>query len=234
MLVVCGSECLHPLFTGVAALARGVAKRLVVSGGVGHATSRLYAAVQKDARLVGVKAEPPLTEGAVMRQVALALGADSASVFAEELSTNCGSNAVETRRLLERLLGVAPRRIIVLQDPTMMRRTHETFLAAWADVPGAEIRSWASFIPATQVDNSGRLVIASPPCGDSHHPCLAEMLPPQWDVPRFVGLCLGEIPRLRDDAHGYGPLGKGFIGHVDIPVDVEAAYTRLAARHAPR
>lgn len=27
----------------------------------------------------------------------------------------------------------------------------------------------------------------------------------------------GEIPRLRDDVNGYGPKGKKFIAHVNIP-----------------
>jgi hypothetical protein len=41
---------------------------------------------------------------------------------------------------------------------------------------------------------------------------------------------MGEIPRLRDVApSGYGPKGKGFIVHVDIPEAVENAYERLAA-----
>lgn len=43
-------------------------------------------------------------------------------------------------------------------------------------------------------------------------------------------LALGEIPRLRDDENGYGPRGRGFIAHVDIPEAVEAAWRRLADR----
>lgn len=212
-----------------------MAERLVVAGGIGHATTRLYAAVKADARFASIKAEPPMSEGAVLRAVALALGADPARVFAEERSANCGANAVESRRLLEGLLGgAAPRRVIVLQDPTMQRRTHETFVAAWAGVPGAEIRSWASFLPAAaaagSLEGGAGLAIAPPPPPLGGGPAL----PPQWDVPRFVGLCMGEVPRLRDDEQGYGPRGKGFIGHVDVPARVEEAFARLTARHAPR
>jgi hypothetical protein len=46
---------------------------------------------------------------------------------------------------------------------------------------------------------------------------------------RFVSLILGEIPRLRDDERGYGPKGRGFIAHVDVPDGVLAAFSRLAA-----
>ena len=48
-----------------------------------------------------------------------------------------------------------------------------------------------------------------------------------WPMGRYVELLLGEIPRLTDDAGGYGPRGKGFIAHVDIPAPVQAAYARL-------
>ena len=48
-----------------------------------------------------------------------------------------------------------------------------------------------------------------------------------WPMERYVELLLGEIPRLTDDAGGYGPRGKGFIAHVDVPAPVQAAYARL-------
>ena len=38
---------------------------------------------------------------------------------------------------------------------------------------------------------------------------------------------MGEVPRLRDDRYGYGPVGKGFIAHVDIPENVEKAFSEL-------
>jgi hypothetical protein len=38
---------------------------------------------------------------------------------------------------------------------------------------------------------------------------------------------MGEIPRLRDDKDGYGPQGRGFIAHVDVPGHIEAAWSRL-------
>lgn len=38
-----------------------------------------------------------------------------------------------------------------------------------------------------------------------------------WSVERYLSLITGELPRLRDDATGYGPCGHDFIVHVDIP-----------------
>jgi uncharacterized SAM-binding protein YcdF (DUF218 family) len=52
-----------------------------------------------------------------------------------------------------------------------------------------------------------------------------------WPHDRWVSLVMGEVPRLRDDAHGYGPHGAGFQAHVDVPPEVEAAYDALLATH---
>ena len=52
-----------------------------------------------------------------------------------------------------------------------------------------------------------------------------------WPHERWVALVMGEVPRLRDDADGYGPRGRGFQAHVDVPTEVEAAYAALLAAH---
>ena len=46
---------------------------------------------------------------------------------------------------------------------------------------------------------------------------------------RHISLLMGEIPRLSDTPDGYGPRGKGYIAHVDIPPDVENAWRELEA-----
>lgn len=50
-----------------------------------------------------------------------------------------------------------------------------------------------------------------------------------WDVRRYATLLMGEVPRLVDDERGYGPRGRGFIAHVDVPDEVRAAHARVAA-----
>ncbi|MET0523731.1 MAG: YdcF family protein [Nocardioides sp.] len=52
-----------------------------------------------------------------------------------------------------------------------------------------------------------------------------------WPRERWISLVMGEVPRLRDDEHGYGPRGRGFIAHVDVPDEVEAAHAALLAAH---
>lgn len=51
-----------------------------------------------------------------------------------------------------------------------------------------------------------------------------------WTMERYLTLLMGEIPRLRDDAEGYGPRGRGFIAHVDVPEEVERAFEFLRAQ----
>ncbi len=53
-----------------------------------------------------------------------------------------------------------------------------------------------------------------------------------WDMDRYIAPLMGEIPRLSDDAGGYGPQGKGFIAHVDIPGRVENAFLQLQSAYA--
>lgn len=45
---------------------------------------------------------------------------------------------------------------------------------------------------------------------------------------------MGEIPRLTDDADGYGPRGKNFIAHVDIPTEVRAVHAALQPVYGTR
>lgn len=48
-----------------------------------------------------------------------------------------------------------------------------------------------------------------------------------WKVERYVNLLMGEIPRLTDNENGYGPNGKNFIAHVEIPENVKNAFEEL-------
>jgi uncharacterized SAM-binding protein YcdF (DUF218 family) len=140
-----------------------------------------------------------------------------AAILIEDESTNCGENAslsVELLRLTPWKLGS----ILLIQDPTMQRRTHECFRRSLRDAPGVRVSSYAPFVP-TVSDTAG---------GDDQNVHDAEGRA-VWSMRRFTDLILGEMRRLDDDEHGYGPRGAGFIDHVDIPGDVMGAYRRLAA-----
>ena len=48
-----------------------------------------------------------------------------------------------------------------------------------------------------------------------------------WPVTRYLGLLLGELPRLQDTPEGYGPRGKDFISHVTFPPEILDAWRQL-------
>ena len=97
--------------------------------------------------------------------------------------------------------GVRPRTVALVQDPTMQRRMDARFRHTWS-LAGA--------------------VAVNRPGPDSRE---------AWPWQRWVSLVIGEVPRLRDDADGYGPRGRGFIAHVDVPEEVEAAHRAVVAVH---
>lgn len=52
-----------------------------------------------------------------------------------------------------------------------------------------------------------------------------------WDIDRYISLLMGEIPRLTDDEDGYGPVGKDYIAHEDIPECVVEAFSYLKEKY---
>jgi hypothetical protein len=77
--------------------------------------------------------------------------------------------------------------------------------------------SHAPFVPQIQAAQDGELRLAG------------EAAIGTWTLERFVALVLGELKRLNDDENGYGPRGRNFLPHVDIPKSVSESYERLAA-----
>jgi hypothetical protein len=212
VLVLCGSAVLRSLTVAADALRDGAAARILVTGGIGHSTAYLAEAVARHPVYRDVDTAGR-TEAAVIAEVLTRhLDVPTVLVRTEEESTNCGQNAEFSLRALAAENEPA-RSLVIVQDPTMQRRTHAGF-DRWRDADGPEIRSHAPFVPVVGADGAGET---------------AET--PVWTLDRFRGLALGEISRLTDDQHGYGPRGAGFIVHVDLPDDVVAAHRRLRAAH---
>jgi hypothetical protein len=110
-------------------------------------------------------------------------------------------NNVTLAERVARRHGLRPRTVALVQDPTMQRRMDARFRHTWS---------------------LGGAVAVNRPGPDSRD---------AWPVERWRALVLGEVPRLRDDAEGYGPRGRNHIAHVDVPDEVEAAFGALAAAH---
>lgn len=185
---------------------------VLITGGIGHSTALLAEAVAQ--RYVGIEVyERP--EAVILRDIAVRFfGLDKHQALVESAATNCGENASFSRRVLDEL-GLRPSVVLLVQDPLMQRRTDASFRRAWSDSTWqTEFLNWPTFVPRLEWTD-GKVEYAVD-------------LPRQlWSGPRFMSLLLGEIPRLRDDRDGYGPRGKGFICHVDIPTEVERGFLDL-------
>ncbi|KIX01617.1 uncharacterized protein Z518_09343 [Rhinocladiella mackenziei CBS 650.93] len=236
VLVLCGNAII-PIAENVFSVLEArpdLAKTLVICGGIGHSTRLLYEAVRQS-RKYGYLARDieGLPEAIVLRFILKEfypilvehIRSGTMRLIVEDKSTNCGANAIETRRVLEQNSIPMPESLIIVQDPTMCLRTLASFRHTYAEVcPPPNFFACPTFVPMISLDSSSPQ--RSEP--EVHFVVAASIHPTDiWDHRRFFDLLMGEIPRLRDDEHGYGPKGKNFIAHVDIPDEVEAAWTRL-------
>ncbi|KAH6695544.1 hypothetical protein F5X68DRAFT_127792 [Plectosphaerella plurivora] len=210
---------------------------LVICGGIGHSTSFMYDAVKRHHKYhvladeIQGKPEARVFEMIARRWYCLSSESqEHPSLIIEDRSTNCGANAQETKKVLHGRGILSPRSIVVVQDPTMSRRTTASFEQAYAgNEAKPNISAWPTFVPVVEarppgpgLDVADGLEFSSQgPTGKRDHGL--------WDIQRFLDLLIGEIPRMRDDERGYGPRGMGFIPHVDIPDDVEEAWAVLSS-----
>ncbi|KAJ5679242.1 hypothetical protein N7462_007486 [Penicillium macrosclerotiorum] len=226
-IVICASVVLYQAEILFATITRrpSLAKCLVLCGGVGHSTELLYEAVRCHPRYYqiwpGIRGLP---EARVLERIMNrffdpdAVAAQGCRILIEDQSTNCGLNACFTRKLLDKAGLQDMRTCIILQDPTMMLRTRASFEKIYEDGPSkVSFISCPLIVPQVKENSTGLEIYA-----------LNVDRPSDWTLSRFCDLLLGEIPRLRDDINGYGPKGRGFISHVDVPVTIEEAWSRLA------
>ncbi len=183
----------------------GLARRYVIVGGAGHTTAALREQIGRACPGMETDglAEADLFAGYLGRRYGLAPDA------LERESTNCGNNITYLMRLLKEL-HFPHRQIILIQDATMQARM-DAGLRKYA--PDCIPVNYAAYKAHVTV-RDGRLAFDA-------------CMPGMWPLERYISLLLGEIPRLTDDAQGYGPLGKGYIAHVDIPPAITEAHARL-------
>lgn len=212
MIIILGNSIPYIAELGARAYKSGLAKEIMIAGGIGHATKYLCENILKSNKYRNIDVENK-SEAEILKQIVVereSIPIDD--IILEDKSTNCGSNAHEALKLL-RKNGKIPKTVILLQDPIMQLRSHASFLKAWSEEDTTFI-SFSPFIPELKTlevgfqFNNGEI----------------EGL---WSKERFIDLVMGEIPRLKDDEKGYGPKGKGFIEHVDIPEEVLTAYKVL-------
>ena len=188
------------------AVTDGVAERYLIVGGQGHSTGALREAMRHHLGWddISGRTEASLFDRYLRERHGIATD------LLEHDSTNCGSNVRNALALLD-ARNVPRRRIVLIQDGTMQRRMDAGFRLF---APDARIVNYAAHrTPIELID--GELGFRTPPLG-------------MWAPGRYVSMLMGEIPRLTDDHNGYGPAGRGFIAHVDVPVEVGRAYRAIA------
>lgn len=183
------------------AIQNRVAKKYIIVGGAGHTTETLRKEMQ---RLFPEVKTAGLPEARIFAHY-LKLKYNLEPDYLECNSTNCGNNITYLLDLL-REHHIIFNSVILSQDATMQLR-----MAAGLRKykPEVTIVNYAAYC-AEVVVRDDKLAYAQVPLG-------------MWELERYMALLAGEIPRLSDDAGGYGPKGKNYIAHVDIPLEINEA-----------
>lgn len=212
LIIVLGSAIPYIAEEGARVFKKKLAKEIMIVGGIGHSTKYLVENIVKSSKYIDIDTDNR-AEADILRDILIKYeDIKEEDIIIENKSTNCGSNAHEALKVIKKNKRV-PKTALLLQDPTMQFRTNECFKKEWEKEDTVFI-NYSPFIPLIKEENNSFTFIDDRVYG-------------LWDIDRFISLVMGEIPRLKDDESGYGPKGKGFIGHVDIPKDVLESYERL-------
>jgi uncharacterized SAM-binding protein YcdF (DUF218 family) len=190
------------------AVSNNIAKNFMIVGGEGHTTESLRRVIHHafpEIETAG-KMEADIMSEYIKRKF------DIDHILTERNSTNCGNNITYALDVMKQN-NLSPQNMIIVQDSTMQRRMDAGF-RKYLQNSKVEIINFASYKVTAEVKNEK---LALEPTG----------IWGMWDIDRYISLLMGEIPRLSDDANGYGPNGKNYIAHFDIPVNVLKAFEEL-------
>ena len=184
------------------------AKKIIFCGGIGHSTKRLQKAVGESERYPWTTEElEDLTEAEIYDRISRQIyGIDPENIYLDKESTNSGENAQNGLKILKEHK-LEKQVLILIQDPLLQMRADASLRRYETK---SQIISYAPFVPLLKEDGTYRTKIDG-----------------IWEKERMLSLIIGEISKLRDDKYGYGPNGKDFIVHVDIPEPVIKAFQRL-------
>lgn len=187
----------------------GLCKKILFSGGVGHSTSILRENAKLKYLIQNIENK---SEAVILAEIAKQYGNISVEdILIEEESSNSGENAIFSLELLEKQ-NISYNNVILIQDPLLQLRSFAT-LQHYLLGRKMNILSFSPFVP--YLDEDFRFNNYNEICG-------------LWTLERYIELIIGEIPRLRDDKQGYGPCGKGYIAHIDIPEEIEEYYSLIS------
>lgn len=194
------------------AISNNFAKNFMIVGGEGHTTESLRQAIHKayPEIITAGKMEADIMGEYIRRKYHIE------KILIERNSTNCGNNVTYALEVMKQNT-LYPNNIVIVQDSTMQCRMDAGF-RKYLQNSKVEVINFASYKVRVVVQNE-KLVIESTDIWG------------MWDIERYISLLLGEIPRLLDDANGYGPKGKNYIAHVDIPSNVLRAFEELKVEY---
>lgn len=187
------------------AIQNEVACKYIIVGGAGHTTKTLRDIVRPELSSMDVDQMSEAELFAACLETEYGLQAD----YLECRSTNCGNNITFLLDLV-REHGLPCTSVLLMQDATMQLRMDAGMRK---HAPGIQTVNYATY-RANVTDGAGRLEYVEPIRG-------------MWNMRRYISLLMGEVPRLVDTADGYGPNGRAYIAHVDLPPDVLEAFETL-------
>lgn len=208
LLILFGGTIPYGCDVAAEAFKNGLAKKIMVVGGEGHTTEALrnkfrlkYPEIKTDGRM----------EADIISDY-LAFKYSIKDCLIERNSTNCGNNVSYALNVVkENNLNI--KHAIIIQDSTMQRRMDATFKKIWA-LENTQFINFAPYKAEIIVENEQLSFKEKDLWG-------------MWSINHYITLLMGEIPRLCDNETGYGPKGKNFIAHVDIPIEVQEAFEFL-------
>lgn len=214
LLILFGGSIPYGCELAAQAYRAGMARRMAIVGGEGHTTPFLRAHLKR--RMPSLEVEGRMESDVIAGYLGAQFGLRREELLLEDRSTNCGENVHFALEMVKRA-GLRPESLLILQDSSMQRRMDATFRRVWTQWP-VKLINYAAY-RAHVVAQEGGLAFAPPvPWG-------------MWSMERYITLLMGEIPRLRDAPEGYGPRGRDFIAHVDVPQEVLDAFELLKERH---
>ena len=183
-----------------------IAKKYIIVGGAGHTKDTLRQVVHLEYPDIETT---DLSEAEIFQKYIKHVYGCKAD-YLETKSTNCGNNITYLLDLLKEN-NISFKSMILSQDASMQRRMAAGLKKYVND--NVTIINYATYC-AKVLNQDENLVFE-------------ENIHGMWTIERYVNLLMGEIPRLSDDANGYGPNGKNYIAHVDIPENVKIAFEEL-------
>lgn len=183
-----------------------IAKKYIIVGGVGHTTERLRQIIHQEYPEIKTA---DLPEAEIFQRYLRTVYGCKAD-YLETQSTNCGNNITYLLDLL-REKNIRFKNMILSQDSSMQKRMD------------AVLRKYIT--EDVTMINYATYSVNVLCAGDEL--CYEKEIHGMWTIDRYIHLLMGEIPRLTDDVNGYGPNGKNFIAHVDIPEIVKSSFEEL-------